>query len=552
MERPCIVYYDGRLDPVTKAVRFASEGLRFQLAAADMNNMKRLIVLASLSALVGSAFAQSSFTIRRPLEGAKVRETVEVRIPVRSIPSGSGFVGIWVNGKFLEAVSPYYPATGVNTTASDFIYKLDTKKQREPNFPRGIPDGQMTIEAVLYANRGTFTQPINKSSVVVSLDNSASIRIPSGGIVLRYPFRPLTEFIYGVEFKNSIQSLTEAQAQLGSQAGTVDGAPEKFRYRMTVINDYRNRDGSKDGLLLMQPLTERGRDYAMLTIAGNNEPQKYYDYMMEPLYMRLANNGREVFGAWPIYAPSATSFGDNSKVDLVAVLPLPILPSRGVRPGGPAFTGYLPQAVIDLEKTHLNERFTQLVQARGTLEGIEYERGRPCAKIRNVLAQGQAATGVLEFNEYYWFALDLGMPIKIERTYTVTRRIRETVGSQSGGGRTPGTGGGGGTPPRQAGAGGGGGGRAGSQGGSLSTTPGLFFSDDSGLRFAGPGLIVGPSTWLRQRGPGNDNPEEGGQRVGGGLNSGGGGGGTGMGGGGGQRTVTRLVRQRTVITMIME
>ncbi|MBL8059101.1 MAG: hypothetical protein JNK63_00120 [Chthonomonas sp.] len=505
--------------------------------------MKRLIVFASLTALIGSAFAQSSFTIRRPLEGAKVRETVEVRIPVRSIPAGAGFVGIWVNGRFLEAVSPYYPSTGVNTTATDFIYKLDTKKKVEPHFPRGIPDGQMTIEAVLYVNRGSFTQPVNKSSVVVQLDNSASIRIPSGGLVLRYPFRPLSEFVYGIEFKNSIQNLTEAQAQLGSQAGTVEGQPERFRYRVTVMNQYRNSDGTKEGLLLMQPLVMRGQDHAMLTTSGNGEPDKYYDYNMAPLYMRVANNGREIFGAWPFYAPNGQGFSEAGTTDLIAMLPLPILPSRGVRPGGPAFTGYLPQAVLDLENGRESNRFTQLIQARGTLEGIEYERGRPCAKIRNVLAQGQAATGIMEFEEYYWFALDLGMPLKIERRYTMTTRVRENVG---GGGGGAGGGQGGGPPLTRPDMGGGGGdGREGGRRMGRSILPGLPLENANGtIQMVGPGLIFGPKTFMQARSLGGQDMGANGQ----------GGGPT----GGNQnnqnqgRTRTRLVRQRTVITMTME
>lgn len=506
---------------------------------SSFSKMKRLMVNAVLMALAGVALAQSSFTIRRPLEGATVRETVDIRIPVKSIPGGQGFVGIWVNGRFLEAVSPYYPAVGVNTTATDFIYKLDTKAFK-------IPDGQMTIEAVLYANRGSFTQPINKSSVVVRLDNSASIRIPSNGLLLRYPFTVNSEYVYRVEYKNTLQSLTDAQAQLGSRAGEVESQPETFRYRMTVMNRYKKSDGTTEGLLLMQPITERGRDYAMLTTAGNTAPQKYYDYMMEPLYMRLANNGREIYGAWPIYAPNGASFGEASTTDLIAMLPLPILPSRGVRPGGPAFSGFLPQATLDLAKSYETESFTKLVQARGTLEGIEYERGRPCAKIRNVLAQGDPATGVLEFDEYYWFALDLGMPIKIERRYTVTTRVRENVG---GGGGATGGGGGGRTPGR--GPGGRGQDTSGQEGEGRAIMPGLPMMDEQGnMSLIGPGLIFDSSYLRQQAGSGarggslDGGPPSGGGNQAGGPPSGG--------GGGGGRTRTRLVRQRTVITMTME
>ncbi len=491
--------------------------------------MKRFTVCAVLMALAGATLAQSSFTIRRPIEGSSVREVVDVRIPVGSIPRGAGFVGIWVNGRFLEAVSPF-PQPGVNTSGSDFIYKLDTKAYK-------IPDGQMTIEAVLYANRGNFTQPINKTSVVVRLDNSASIRIPSNGLVLRYPFTPNSEYIYGVEFKQTLQSLTDAQNQLGSRAGEIETQPEKFRYRVTVMNRYARADGGREGLVLFQPIPPRGQDYAMLTIAGSAGPQKYYDYMMAPLYMRMANNGREIYGAWPFYAPNGTGFGDASRLDLVAMLPLPILPSRGIRPGGPAFPGFLPQAVLDLEKTYENERFTTLVQGRGTLEGIEYERGRPCAKIRNVIAQGAGTTGIQEFEEFYWFALDMGMPIRIERRYTTTTRVREQIGGggAQGGGQAGGPGRAGGRDQA--------GGSAGVEGRSM--TPGL----PDGARLVGPGLLFDSSLLQVGGGGGRRGAVDAGTPDGGGPL---GGGGSNGGGGGGNRTRTRIVRQRTVITMVME
>ncbi len=486
-------------------------------------------------ALAGATLAQSSFTIRRPIEGSSVREVVDVRIPVGSIPRGAGFVGIWVNGRFLEAVSPF-PQPGVNTSGSDFIYKLDTKAYK-------IPDGQMTIEAVLYANRGNFTQPINKTSVVVRLDNSASIRVPVNGLVLRYPFTPNTEYVYGVEFKRTIQSLTDAQNQLGSRAGEIESQPEKFRYRMTVMNRYAQANGTREGLMLMQPIPPRGQDFAMLTLAGEASAKKYYDYMMAPLYMRLASNGREIYGAWPFYSPSGASFGDSSRLDLVAMLPLPILPSGGIRPGRP-FPGFLPQSTIDLTKAYDIEKFTTLIQGRGTLEGIEYERGRPCVKVRNVIAQGEAATGVQEFDETYWFALDMGMPIRIERRYTITMRVREQIGGGGGG-------------AQQGGAPQGGPGRAGGRGTDTSDdggregrmmTPGLPEpAADGSIRLTGAGLLFSPTLFQAGQGA-RGGSLDGGPGGGGGQAVQGGGGG----GGGGARTRTRIVRQRTVISMVME
>ena len=96
--------------------------------------MKKFVAVAFALLAAGAALAQGTFTIRRPVEGSTVREIVTLRIPKNSIPEG-GYLGILVNGKFLEAVAP-------SVDGNDYIYKLDTKR-------RGIADGTVNIEAVL-------------------------------------------------------------------------------------------------------------------------------------------------------------------------------------------------------------------------------------------------------------------------------------------------------------------------------------------------------------------------------------------------------------------
>lgn len=500
--------------------------------------MKRIFAFATFVALVGVAAAQSSFTIRRPVEGATVRETVEVRIPRRAIPSGAGFVGIWINGRFVEAVAPF---DGANTSGSDFVYRINTKERR-------IPDGQMTVEAVLYANRGNFTQPINRTSVVVRLDNSASIRIPAGGLRMRYSFVPNQEFVYRLRIQSSIQNLTDAQAQLGSQAGLIEGPPMDLRYRMTVMNRYQTPTG-REGLILMQPLPPRGQSFAMLQLQNDSEPRRYEDFTMAPMYMRLTDTGREVFGSFPFYAPSESSFGEANRFDLYGIFPPPVLPSRGVRPGGPPFASSLVQGIRNETEGYDVSSLAQFIPARGTLESIEYEQGRPTAKIRNVLAQGDARTGVQEFEEIYWFALDLGMPTRVERRFTMTRRIREQVGG--GGGAAGGAGGpgGGGAPT-------GGGGVAGTTGrGDIRPPVGNEWIEDQPGSMSLPGGGLFNSGQLRQVRAGDEEEgREGGMGRAGGQGRGGGmgGGRTGGLGGGGTRTRTRLVRERTTITLILE
>src|SRR5690348_14754916 len=90
-------------------------------------------VILSAAGLIEQAHAQGApFTIRRPPDGATVREKVRVEIPRASIPPG-GFVAVYVDGKFEVAVPP-----PENSSARDFSWVWDTKDM-------DVSDGEHTI-----------------------------------------------------------------------------------------------------------------------------------------------------------------------------------------------------------------------------------------------------------------------------------------------------------------------------------------------------------------------------------------------------------------------
>ena len=97
--------------------------------------MKRALLSLLAFSVVCAGMAQSSFTIVRPANNAKVRENIRLLFPMNSV-GDTGYVGIFIGGKFLEAVKP-------GQGAEYLYYDLNTKA-------RGIPDGPLTIEAVLY------------------------------------------------------------------------------------------------------------------------------------------------------------------------------------------------------------------------------------------------------------------------------------------------------------------------------------------------------------------------------------------------------------------
>src|SRR5690242_1926742 len=123
--------------------------------------MKRIIVLALAALVTTCAWAQGTFTIRRPVEGSTVREVVKVRIPKNSIPDG-GYIGVFVNGKFVEAALP-------DIEGEDYVYKFKSQA-KDANGQALYEDGPAKIEVVLYVDVNGKPQVVNRSSVNVNVD----------------------------------------------------------------------------------------------------------------------------------------------------------------------------------------------------------------------------------------------------------------------------------------------------------------------------------------------------------------------------------------------
>jgi len=414
--------------------------------------MKRWTSTLILTAFAVATFAQGNFTITRPAPSSQVREVVNIRIPKSSLSSNS-YVGIVINGKFIEAVAASELAG--NIKGNEFVYAIDTKKLN-------LPDGPLSIKAVLYGDFGDSNRVLASSSVNLKLANR-DIPMPEGGYRLRYKFNPGTERTYAVEMRSSISSISEAQARLGSRAAELPLEAQRFRYLYAVDNAYSNAFDwasgtyknltSREGLIRMQPLPIIGRDYAVLTTAQDPVPKRYFDFQMHPIYMRLNDVGKEIFGRAPVYVPMDGGSGMQNTLDLFAIIPLPTLPQNSLRVGE-SFPANLQQDVIgNPSDLFISEKLTKPVPARGVLEAVEWEGGRPTARVRMTLSIGSqsADAGVQELEDVYWFAINEGFVVKIERNLTRTLRIRDQVtsggfggGGMGGpGGATDGFGGGG-------------------------------------------------------------------------------------------------------------
>lgn len=508
--------------------------------------MKRLLTTALAALFVAGAFGQGTFTIRRPADGSKVREVVKVRIPKNSIPEG-GYIGVLVNGKFLEAVVP-------DVEGNDYVYNLDTKARK-------IADGPMSIETVLYFYTQGAPQVLNRSSVNVTLDNSTTImKTAPDGFDLRYKFYPGREYVYNLKDESAVSFVTQAQAQLGSRAAEIITNTESVRYLVAHANNY-----GTSGLIRMQALPDKGKDYAYIITTGETVPKKYMDYEMHPVFMKITDRGREMFTSLPIYFPWEGGSVD-ARTDLFALFPPPVLPNRRVSVGQ-SWQAAIPQGSLDLDKKDEIEHMVVNLPGRATLEAVEWEQGFPCAKIRSELSLGAAdlknlksLEGVagqaqsLKIESVQWFAIDRGIMIREDLKFT--SEVLVTVGASAGG-----AGGGGGSAPRGpvgvSGAGGAGGGAGASTGKSIRSNgfnPGTLIGNNFFDQFD-------PATLLQQRGGGENGGDSGrggnsAAPPGGGADGGqegfGSPGGRGAGSGGSSVPVKVILRQTSRRTTVLE
>ena len=459
--------------------------------------MMRTVGSLSLLALAVGAVAQANFTIVRPVDNSRVREKVKILFPKGSVPSG-GYVGIFLNGQLIDSVVP-------ETSGKYLQYILDTKGRGLADTPSGKPD---RLEAKLYVNYNDQPRIVRTSSVDLNIANIASIKVPNSGIRLRYRYTPGTALVYRMTQRVAMDSITEEQNKLGGIAAELPLDTETIRMQYAVDNVYPNGDG----LVRVQPLLPKGKDYIILTTEQSQAPKKFYDADILSVYMRLSGTGKEVFGSIPVYWPlEGTSAGGGIGGGLLAIEPLPSLPEKAVRPGDSWQTRFQ-DGKFDPEKAH-NQ--TSVIRsfgpARGEFVNVEWESGHPCAKIHNSIAEGQMSDAdkklikagakfggdKIKIDETVWFALDTRQVIKSVRDMTIEVKQESAGGGMMGGG--------GGYP-------GGSGGYPGSQGG----RPGVGGRGGAGADFTDPGTPTG----LLQRGRGGMRPGMGGPGMQGGSGMG--------------------------------
>ncbi|HZT40786.1 MAG TPA: hypothetical protein VFA07_01285 [Chthonomonadaceae bacterium] len=319
-----------------------------------MTSRKALLLAAcalglSVSGHLTGARAQGSqapFTIRRPPDGSIVREQVRVQIPRASIPPG-GFVGFFVDGQFLQAVQP-----SESTHEEPFFsWVWDTKDL-------GIPDGEHTIRAVLYASAGAG---FNTASATERGASEVRVRVENkihGGpslLYLRYKFRDGAALTYGIYAKDYIVG---GVSETGTTTSDQDLSADSGKLEMDVY------DVSTPSTLVRDKLT------SLSYVAGGEETVFDPGQLPNSLYREIDQVGHV------LYQTGGSETNELGGVVLTDSLELPLLPSGPVTIGQEWLT---PHQALDLP--NILKETQPRVTLTNRLVDLEWEGGYPTAKI---------------------------------------------------------------------------------------------------------------------------------------------------------------------------
>lgn len=304
-----------------------------------------IFTLVFMSTLVSA----QQIEIKRPLDGATVRETVNILVPAGNIPEG-GFLSCSIDGRFRCAL-----ATKTENDDS-FVYRWDTKAE-DPNLElpedqRKPRDGKHTITVQSYDPSGKKFGEGKTISVYVK--NNASADMPSEGLKLRYKqvIGGLTKykFKFTLDVK-SIQGATDVAASAGEAVEGTEGTIK--RSIEDILPDAK--------MLVRQKLQGMLRIYQ----SGQAVPATW---ILPKAGYDIEDSLGQIFSVM-----KSVSSGDAVTIDL------PNLPSERVRIG---------DTWSQLEKVFRNviTGESATLMATNTLEGLEWENGHPCAKIRTTFA----------------------------------------------------------------------------------------------------------------------------------------------------------------------
>jgi len=365
-----------------------------------------IMVLALLVAMVvcapGTLYAQSAIEIARPLDGATVRETVRVIVPASSVPS-EGYVAVSIDGRRRSALAP-------DEESGAYVYLWDTKGlDPDANLPpaqRQPKEGPHTITVQAFDAAGKkFGEP-KQISVVVK--NKASELMPASGMLLRYNRKvgPVSKYKF-----STVSNLSDI-AGAKELADTIGQAIEAAEY----VVDQSTEDLRPDGTALV-----RQKPDGDIKIGSGGRMISIPNLKVKAAYRIEDGCGRTT--------GNIESIASGEKV----VVELPNLPVQRVRIGD-SWTE------VDNVFQDWSSGSNMAMSVTSTLEGVEWQGGYPCAKIRSVysgtkkLPSSTILTDAVPIRgeRITYFAFQVGKVISTETTAIITGQVpRSTIGSLS-------------------------------------------------------------------------------------------------------------------------
>jgi hypothetical protein len=347
------------------------------------------------------AHAQSApFTIRRPPDGATVREQVRVEIPGASVQPGD-MIEILIDGKFVEAL-PAVDETTPHAAGAPFTFVWDTKGGDAAG--QEIPDGDHTFKAVLYAPVGGSDAMSVKAESEVKITVQNKIHTDTGPIRLQYRFRDGDSVKYAragrAYIVGSLSGLSNAEDRV---LATVDSQLQ------LAIEDVRSDSSLVRNKLVRLDVEQNGQ-------ARSFDPRELPD----SVYEEIDSQGRVV------YAPAGALLAAFDELGLAVqtTVDLPVLPIQPVSVGS-TWTELLK---IDVPGTLPANRPSLTI--KNTFEDLEWDNGYPTAKIRqSVEAQAPVTVAFgpldvknpkLSFERNIYLAYRSGRLIRTVETLTVS------------------------------------------------------------------------------------------------------------------------------------
>lgn len=440
--------------------------------------------LALLSVVGERSIAQNQapFTIRFPPDGATVRETVRVRIPLASIPE-NGYVAYYINGQFRVALAPTAEQRASQKPGDMFEFAWDTKSPFKGVGVKEQPapaDGEYEITAVLYApasSNAANAVAVQTSSVRVTLANK--INNDPGAITLRYNFVDGDARTYG---RNGETVIVAGLTQ--GAGGTTDQelVAQRSELLLAVEDKYNNGRSLVRNKLMRLSVRQGGQETIIPTQSLPNS-----------LYQEVDPLGRVY------YQNNTVSFDQFAQLGLPvsATLELPKLPVQPVRIGD---TWVTERVSLDIPGTAPDKQPRVPVTSR--FVGLEWENNYQVAKITQTYDSATSPLGAksivfgnilvdspqIKFEQDIYLAYRTGTLVKIVRKLEVTGKTTQQVSPTAG--SAPGMSGGPmtGPPPGVGGYSG--------IGGGMTRPPGMMGGGMTGPPGMSGGPITGPPPGL--------------------------------------------------------